>query len=147
MQKEISSSQTFLYKVLFPCVWMPAGAFIVFKLSLDAGRIDWFFLLNWIGGSIFVMWYTARLKSVRIEDDLLYIKNYRKEISTPLTNVTDITESTWSNPHTITLSLRNATEFGDKITFMSQGHFLAFWRAHPTVVELKKFANLDESGS
>ena len=146
MKKEISSSQTFLFKVLFPCLWIPSSGFFCFKFGFDAGRLDWFVLLNWIGASIFVVWYTARLKSVRIDDDLLYIKDYRREISTPVTNITDVTESTWSNPQSITLSLREATEFGDEITFISQERFLAFWRAHPSVEELKKFARLDDNG-
>ena len=140
MKKEISSSQTFLYKVLFPCLWMPGTGLLIFRFSFDAGRLDYFILLNWIGASVFLVWYTARLKSVRIDGDLLYIKNYRKEISTPLANIADVSESRWGNPHTITLSLRDATEFGDQITFISQERFLAFWRAHPTVEELKNFA-------
>ncbi len=147
MQKEISSSSTFSFKVLFPCFWILGSGFMVLNSSFNGARVDWLLLLNWVGAFIFLIWFSYRLKSVRIDGDLLFIKNYRKEISTPLSNITDVSESYWGDPKTIKLVFRDATEFGEQISFLGQEFHFAFWRSHPVVHELRKLAKLDEAGT
>ncbi len=146
MQKEISTPYTFMSKILLPCIWIPAAGFIVLKYSFSTAQIPWLLLFSWIFGSVFLLWVSLRLKRVRIDGDLLFIKDYKTEISTPLANIADITESFWSNPHTITLHFRTATAFGEKVMFISQGRYFAFWIRHPIADELRQLAKLDETG-
>lgn len=145
MQKEFSSPYTFVTKILLPCIWVPAAGFIVLKYIFSTAEDQWLLLFSWICGSIFLVWFSLRLKRVRIDGDLLFITDYQTEISTPVTNIANITESFWSNPHTITLHFRTPTAFGEKVMFISQGRYLAFWATHPTVVELRNLMTLDES--
>ena len=79
---------------------------------------------------------------MRIDGTQLYVSNYLEEISIPFSNVIDVTENRWTNFHPVTIHLRNATEFGDRITFMPKSRFFG-WTTHPVVHELKMLAGID----
>ena len=150
MQQQISSAQTFLMKVLFPCVWI--SGFGAGTLSLWLGvmhgkngapppdEMKWQFLLAWLVGTIFILWLSVPLKRVRVESSSLFISNYLKEISTPLKNIRDVTENRWINIHPVTIHFREPTEFGRSVTFMPTTRFFGLWSSHPIVAELKRLA-------
>ena len=66
----------------------------------------------------------------------LYVSDYRKEITIPLSEIADVTENRWLNAHPVTIRFRNPTAFGDKIVFMPKLKYFAFWTGHPIVGEL-----------
>jgi hypothetical protein len=150
MSQQISSMQTFIMKVIFPVVWITAFGFGTLMLWLDAmhdkvgapppDEMKWQFLLIWIIGTTFISWLSLPLKQVRVDSTNLYISNYLKEVSTPLKNISDVTENRWINIHPVTIHFRNPTEFGHKITFMPTVRFFALWSSHPIVEELKRWA-------
>lgn len=101
----------------------------------------WVFLFVWVGGSAFICWNCIRLKEVSVDDNFLYVSNYLKEVSIPLTEIYDVTENAWLNIHPVTIHLKSPSEFGHKITFMPKVRFWSFFNlSHPVVKELKKLA-------
>lgn len=94
------------------------------------------FLGVWIVGSFFIYWACARLKRVRIKDSAIYVSNYLKEIRIPFDAVADVTENRWINIHPVTIHLRSASEFGDRIIFMPKIRVFG-WQSHPVVAELR----------
>jgi hypothetical protein len=102
--------------------------------------MKWGFLAGWIAGTIFIYWGCVRLKRVRINDSAIYVSNYLKEIRIPFDAVASVTEIRWINIHPVTIHLRSATEFGDRITFMPKIRIFN-WRSHPVVEELRELAH------
>ena len=148
--RTLSSAQTFSMKFLFPTTWISMfglgtlglflGAFRGPDNSPPPGGMKWGFLAAWIAGTIFIYWACARLKRVRIEDSAIYVSNYVKEIRIPFDAVANVTENRWINIHPVTIHLRSATDFGDRITFMPKICIFS-WRSHPVVAELRELAH------
>ena len=78
-----------------------------------------------------------------VADGFLYVSNYMKEITVPLTEIYDVTENIWINIHPVTIHLKSPSEFGDKIRFMPKTRFFAWFSSHPIVNELKELAKLN----
>ena len=139
-------------KVLFPAVWIAGFGMGTLALWLGTmhgrdgapppGEMKWQFLSAWIAGSAFILWGCAGLKRARMDSANLYISNYLREISVPLTMVCDVTENRWINIHPVTVHFRNVTPFGKKITFMPTIRLFGLWSSHPVVTELKQQAGL-----
>jgi hypothetical protein len=147
--KTLSSTQTFIMKVLFPVLWV--SGFGLGTLALWVGamhgqsgvppEMKWQFLGAWIAGTTFILWGCAGLKRVRIDSKNPYVSNYRKEILVPFNMIFDVTENRWLNIHPVTIHLRSVTEFGSTLTFMPAMRF-TLWGSHPVVAELKKLAGV-----
>ena len=143
MRTRLSSLQTFWTKVVFPAVWIPLfglAPLIGFLGQPEASdaSVKWTFLFAWLAGTAFIYWSCIRLKAVSLDGSHLYVSNYLKEISIPLTEVSDVTENVWLNIHPVTIHLRSPSEFGDKIVFMPKVRFFAFFSSHPVVGNLKQ---------
>ncbi len=144
--RTISSSRTFLMKVVVPVSWISMFGWGTIMLWLNAMHgqnnepptyeMKFAFLAAWIGGTAFLLWSCARLKRVRIDDDNLYISNFRGEMSVPLSAIADVTENRWINNHPVTIHFRKDMGFGRSIIFMPTYRFLGFWSSHPVVAEL-----------
>src|SRR5262249_14434016 len=143
MKRRLSSLQTPFMKFLFPGfigAWMicsgvwPDGPF-----PPPNGPL----LVVLIASSI-TSWRTfMQLKEVSVDQDFLYISNFLKEISLPLSEIKHVTESRW-NTRAVTIHLYSPSEFGDKIVFMpTTGFFGLFglFSSHPVVAELKQLAS------
>ena len=132
-------------KVIFPGFWIPIWGFVTLMAFLGGGKdadpvAKWFVLCALVVGSAFLYWSCIRLKEVSVDDDFLYVSNYLKEISIPLSNIYDVTENVWINIHPVTIHLSSPSEFGDKIIFMPKTRFFALFSSHPVVKELKVLA-------
>ena len=145
MKRRLSSLQTFLLKIVLPAVWIPLLGF--FNLAAFAvGSNDpnavpkWVLLGIWVASSAVVYWNGVRLKTVSVDDNFLYVSNYLKEISIPLSDIYDVTENFWFNNHPVTIHLRSPSEFGDKIVFIPTARVFALFSSHPVVNELKELA-------
>jgi hypothetical protein len=149
-ERKLSSAQTFWMKFVIPAIWISMFGLGTLGLFLGAfrgpddlpppGAMKWGFLAGWIVGTIFIYRECARLKRVRIEDSAIYVSNYLKEIRIPFNAIADVTENRWLNIHPVTIHLRSATEFGDRITFMPKIRIFS-WRSHPVVAELRELAH------
>ena len=144
----ISSGQTFVMKWLFPVVWIGAFASATIALFVLPGplrdqnghqlpeKIRWIFLAATVGGSAFILAIVAPLKRIAMDDENLYVSNYRREIVIPLRDVESVTENRWINIHPVTLHLRRESEFGSKIIFMPPARWFNF-PSHPIVKTIR----------
>ena len=96
-------------------------------------------------GTTFILWASAGLKRVRMDERQLYVSNYFREIHIPFAEITDVRQNRWLNSRPITIYFRDATEFGGKATFMPKWRIQLFWRTDPVVSELKQLAGLEGS--
>jgi hypothetical protein len=133
-------------KFIFPPMWITLWAIgtatMFFGHQKDADDpAKWFFLIALIAGALLFYWTCMRLKRVSVDDDYLYVSNYFKEIAIPLSDIVDVTENRWVNPHPVTIHLLSPSAFGDKIVFMPTIRFFSFLSSHPVVEELKELAN------
>lgn len=154
MLKTLSSAQTFLMKFLFPPLWISGFGFGTLSLWLGTmygengaqtpDGMKWLFLFSWIVGTAFSL-ACVGLKRVRVDSKSLYVSNYLREITVPLSMIEDVTEDRWWNIHPVTIHFRSATEFGQKITFMPKYRVFGLWSSHPVVAELKQLAGLSNT--
>ena len=101
------------------------------------------FLALWVLGSTFILWTSAGLKRVRIDERHLHVSNYDREICIPVTAIIDVKQNRWINSRPVTIYFRDATEIGDRATFIpKRRHHIKFWRIDPIVNELKQLAGL-----
>jgi hypothetical protein len=131
-------------KFIYPALWILWGsaflsAFFDGSKGADA-PIKWIILIMWVAGFAFICWSSVRLKKVSVDDDFLYVSNFIKEISIPLSDIYDVTENVWVSIHPVTIHLKSQSEFGDKIVFMPTTRFFPFFSSHPVVSELKDLA-------
>jgi hypothetical protein len=143
---------TFSTKVVFPVIWISGFGLVSLLLWLGdlRGRdnlpppeqLKLIFLAVWIFGTVFVLWLCTGLKRVRIDSRRLYVSNYLREVTLPFDDIIDVTQNRWINIRPVTIHLRNATMFGDQITFMPKRELL-FWKKSPVVAELKALAGLE----
>ena len=54
--------------------------------------------------------------------------------------IVEVSENKWMNIRPVTIRLRNASEFGDKIVFMPKVNINWPWKDHPVLEELRKAA-------
>jgi hypothetical protein len=149
--RTLSSVLTFFMKFLFTSIWISGFGFftvMVWVHTVDPSGLPdnrrWQFLTAWICGSLFILWGCAGLKRVRVDERMLYISNFRKEIPVPLSAVESVTENTWINIRPVTICFRVETAFGRTIKFMPEFRslFLSPWTSHPVVDELRRAAGL-----
>ena len=145
MKRRLSSLQTVLMKIVYPVMWIPSFGFVTFMMPFDGpnGRDfppKWLFMVGFVASAVFVYWSCVRLKEVSVDDQFLYVSNYLKEVSIPLSEIYDVTENKWINIHPVTIHLKSPSEFGEKIVFMPKTRSFAFFSSHPVVNELKKLA-------
>jgi hypothetical protein len=129
-------------KFIVPGLWIPlfgVGSIGSFSSGDIGTRPPWIFFLVWIGGSALLLFGAVRLKYVSVDDDFLYVSNYFREIVIPLWDIYDVTENVWLKTHPVTVHLKHASEFGNKIVFMPKIQFWGF-ASHPVVKELKQLA-------
>ena len=148
--RTISSAQTFWMKFVFPTIWISMFGLGTLGQFLGTFRgpdntpappdMKWGFLAAWVVGTIVIYWTCASLKRVRVEDSAIFVSNYLKEIRIPSDAIAAVTENRWINIHPVTIHLRSATEFGDRITFMPKIRIFG-WRRDPVVAELQKLAH------
>jgi len=84
-------------------------------------------------------WLYMRLKTIDVDDHNLYISNFTKEISLPLSEILNVTQNRWLRGELVTIHLKSASEFGKKILFLPRFRFFPFGQ-HPVVRELKALA-------
>lgn len=132
-------------KFVFPAMWIPVFGFAVVMMFLGGIKSEdflakWAFLFVWLVGIAIICWSCVRLKDVSVDENFLYVSNYFKEVSIPLSEIYDVTENVWVNIHPVTIHLKSPSDFGDKIVFMPKHRVFAFFGSHPVVNQLKKLA-------
>ena len=139
----ISSSWTFFYKYIL-CIYAIFIVSIVLFFGLFFGDMTSIGLcIGFAPVGIVILvclikfWWMP-LKRISIDTKYLYISNYFRTIKVPYSQIMDITENQWYNPHLVWIHLYKTTDFGDKIMFMAELNFTNY-KHHPIVQELKDF--------
>ena len=144
-ERTLSSDWTPWVKFVFPVVWIVGfglgSAALWSGAAKDTIPPPLGFFATWIAGTAFILWASVGLKRIRADDRQLYVSNYRRETSVPFSAIADVKQNRWLSTKPITIHFKEATEFGDKVTFMPKQRF-AFWSDDPTVGELRKLAGL-----
>jgi hypothetical protein len=150
--KALSSSTTYVAKFVTPVVLVGALG-MVFHRSLQVRQgpppslgaflfSPAFWLLLFCGVVVgYLFWFfIGRLKFVRMGERYLSVSSGFREIQVPLAQVLDVTESTWSQYHEVTIHLQEPTAFGDEIVFIPTLFFPWYGASHPVVSEIKNAA-------
>ncbi len=138
----LSSSGTFFYKRIFPAIWFGfIGMFFFGALIGCIKEGDGFgFLLFPLGMAAFgfvimKVFVWDLVDEVWDDGDSLVVKNGGFEARIDLLNIININHSSFTNPPSVTLTLRTPCELGEVVKFSPPKRFLGF-RAHPLVAEL-----------
>jgi hypothetical protein len=146
-----SSARTNWYKYLFPVIWI--GGFGAGTLALWLGALRgsndelppsdmrWGFLLMWIAGSTFILWFGRRVKYVEADEKNLHISSYSNEVSVPLNDVSDVTENRAFRPPTVTIHFRDSTRAGKNVVFIPPFRIYSP-SPHPVIGELTELCKL-----
>ena len=143
---QISSRMTFFYKRVFPIIWF--GFLTLFMIgpgviSLSNGQAlqPMFFITPVI--MMVVGYFFMRRTVFNLVDgvfdagDALLVKNGSLEEQIPLADITNVSYAQMMNPPQVTLSLRQPTGFGDKVTFCAPTRLIPF-ASSPVIDDLIK---------
>ena len=127
--KKISSKSTFVSKKLFPLFWFGFLAIFMFEAVTDGTvQQDPLFL---VGPSVMAVFGVVLMKKLVWDlvdvvydcGDCLLVRNGDKEERIPLSNIMNVSASTYSNPPRISLRLVKAGKFGNEIAFSPAASF------------------------
>jgi len=139
MKKKISSDFTFVYKFIFPLMWL---VFTVSFLDFENNLLKSF--LVWFVASLFTIpfwWLCIALKEVYIQDDFLVIQNFIKRSEIKISEIDEITENVNLNVHPIWIKFKKSTIFGQKIMFTPKIKIIGK-KTHPIVSELNELMKI-----
>ena len=143
---QISSRMTFFYKRVFPIFWF--GFLTLFMIgptvvALSSGQAPQpvFFIMPIImmvvGYVIMKKMVFSLVDQVFDDGDALLVKNGSQEDRILLADITNISYAQMMNPPQVTLSLRQPTSFGEKVTFCAPTRFIPF-ATSPVIDDLIK---------
>ena len=100
-------------------------------------QVLWHLLPILLVGVVGFLVFSVRLKVVRMDDEALYVSNYRKEIRVPFSEVESV--GGWFTKRLVTIHFRMETEFGRKVSFMPELRWfdLDVFGPHPIIAELE----------
>ena len=147
--QRLSSRMTFFYKWVFPAIWFGFLAlFMAIPLVAPAaGRSvsgsSLGFLLVPVAMAIFSFFIMKKLIFDLVDEVLdagnaLVIRNGDREERVALSDIINVSYAQLTNPPRVTLSLRNPTQFGDRVTFCAPVRLspLAAFSPNPIIDEL-----------
>jgi hypothetical protein len=125
--RRLSSPNTRFQKYVFPTIWFGGvAAFFcgcVYQTLVGGNRDAAFgILVSLVMGAggfvLFKMLLFDLVDEVWDDDTELLVRNRGREARIPLADIINVNYERLSNPPRVTLLLRNASEFGQEITFM-----------------------------
>lgn len=141
--KTISSKWTFFMKTIFPIVWF--GFLAVFVIVLIGTNTITLHFMLWVmplllaalGFILMKVLIWGGMDEVIDCGDYLIVKYRGQEDKIPLSNIININWTTYQNPPSISLRLKNASKFGQTISFFPITRFgMNRLKTHPIAEEL-----------
>ena len=156
MDDDLSSAWTFVYKYLFPGLWIPFFGFRVLTMLQNPGAVtyngvkgatppffDYELLALWLVSSACILWFGMSLKRVRLTDGGILVSDYMREWRVPFGMIENVSQNRWMRTRTITIRLRADVGCGTTVKFMPPLRWiLRFWREDREVAELRRLAGL-----
>ncbi len=155
MRTRLSTPLTFFYKVVLPSLHAVIGVFLI-AVSLGyewkkPGGISGpmtssaraFYVMAGLS-CLCLIWRYARLKRVEMDDNSLYVSDYRTEIQIPLSEIVSVRET---SPYwfTIVITFKSDSGFGQSIVFRPSHRF--YWSGfHPITRQLGELLDGLEDG-
>jgi hypothetical protein len=134
MTRTLSWAGTFPSTRLFPAVWISGFGWGVLSLFASPRTTlwngvrggappgaRWLLLTIWVGASALLVLMGWGLKRVRLGENELFVSNYLREIAIPLNAIRDVRQRLFPHFGAVTIELRHATPFGQRITFIPKG--------------------------
>lgn len=141
MERLLSSKMTYFYKRIFLPLWITGFFLLTLFVWIGGCRTDSSLkvltLAGLLGGSFYLFWFSARLKSVKLREDHLIISDYRSEEMIPLVEIDKVEETRIWNPKLIKLRLIRSGRWGNEIVFIAPVRFQFVFSNHPLVKELR----------
>ena len=133
----MSSSAVPFYKTFLPVLWL---AFWGLGASfLDAATAHYeMFLGVAVLGAWFLFWYGSRLRKVILDGETLIISNYSREVSVPLTSVSQVKGSRLAKTKDVIITFDHDIGFGDRVVFLPKTRLLWPWQGHPVAAEMRE---------
>ncbi len=141
MKKRLSTSMTFFWKYIFSTIWLGGFGIVTIGAISTLGINGLPFLIALIFGFGLIYYVCIRAKKVDIDDNFLYVSNFRKNIQVPLENVKNVSDNVLLSPRPIFIEFHNTTEFGKKIMFIGYTEMFLFFSDHPAVKEIENRIN------
>ena len=106
----------------------------------------WFALIGLLAGSIFLRWFSGRLKVVSLQGEQVIVSDYRTEETIPFRQIEEVKETRLWNPKLIKLRLSRPGRWGDEIVFIAPIRFQFIFSNHPLVKELRHMIQTTRQG-
>lgn len=142
----ISTRMTFVQKVLSP-FFFPVVAAVLWWTGYWQGMYEFLGIFVIVGLIAPIVWYVFAVwpvKTVRIDDDNLYVSNFLREIKIPIADIESVSDLIFSEPRRVSIKLARPSEFGSTIVFLAKFRWYtgidARFDAHPIVDELNRLA-------
>src|SRR5437762_1516805 len=136
MGTRLHSLETYIYKYLMPIIFTPWDGFRGLSTPFpNSSKMPAVMIVFWALMAPFIFWTAVKLKTVVMDDDVLHVKGYFTEIDIPFADIVSIKRRLLVLPH-VTLQLRAATGFGDKILFIAKGRIVTSAGRRSTFEEL-----------
>lgn len=141
MKKYLSVPATYFFKIVFPILWIATvvGLYLAISFSKSRNEIQPFgyWAITTVITLLILRW-SFNLKRVQIDENNLYVSNFRQELIIPLKQVEEVKQNLLQrgNMDTITITLKNECEWGKKFTFIPP---MRFWSigTHPLASEIQ----------
>lgn len=131
---------TYFYKKVFPVIWITGFALLTFFIWFGCqatSHMKWLALVCLIAGSIFLFWFSSRLKTVKLRGDHIIISDYSSEELIPIIQIEEVKETRIWNPKLIKLRLNRPAAWGDEVIFIAPVRLQFVFTHHPLVKELR----------
>jgi hypothetical protein len=132
--RKLTSKATFFYKVVFPSIWFGfLGVFICVGLFSGVSAHGPGIMILVVPVCMVAFGYFIMKKLVwdlidEVYDDgtTLLFRNRGREVRVSLKDIKNVSYSTTTNPHRVTLSIRYKTDFGGELNFSPQASWIPF---------------------
>ena len=160
MERELSTRWTFVAKYVVPGIWIClVGASVVAAYQRSGavvyngrnGTAPPFganeYLLFWLLGSAFFLWFSLSIKRVRLSDGAILVSNYFNEWRVPFALIASVSQNRWLRHRPVTIRLRADVGCGTSVKFLPPHRWFLFrfWKEDPVVTELRELAGLSSA--
>lgn len=139
-KKQISSSFTFIAKIIIPSVFYGVMLIALYSLIIQQqylGSLAVLFVLLFFGTLIYLGF--VRLMTIEHDSQYFYVSNYIRTIKIPISKLEEVTQLTIpGNYRPIFLHFEKDTYFGKSIMFLDSTESKFSISESPTVEKLRK---------
>jgi hypothetical protein len=142
-KKTVSIPVSFFLKFVFAPLWIiGVGVLAIMRVPTIFG--DWFLPIFWLVTTPLIYSIYGRIKKVEIDQDFLYLSDFRRSFQVPWSAVSAVVENKWLNFRPIWIRFKQPTQFGNEILFIPYYERLTFGGSHPVVEELRGLAGIEQ---